>query len=97
MSYIPSNYTTEELLKLDHTTDGWIERFTTAYESEQSKLNDTEVELHQANQDYELLEEQVEYAKELVDELVSTTYLLGNKKQLVDNIRELVKDSSFEL
>lgn len=93
---IPSNYTTDELLTLDHADPEWLPAFLKALEAEQRETFNLAQEVDGIHRDLELAEEQVEHGKQLVDAIITATYQEGRKHLLVKTIRALESDSSFE-
>lgn len=91
--YIPSNYTLEEAMKVLDIPEAVLKMIDAVYE----EVNSLEKQLEQERRAYELQEEQLSFAGDLIENLLQTVRNGANLRQVKKDVEHNLENSYYEL
>ena len=90
-----SNYTLEETIKYCLPTE-YQDSLSPLVDKTLEEINQKDNEIERLRKNQELIEEQVGFARMLIEEIKEKCGENGNKRELVKNILNAIEDSLFE-
>lgn len=96
MKQYPENFTLSDIVK-DLSNDPNFTQLCRKLTDYEENYKICREDLETAYKEHELVEEQLGFYQELLDEIITSTYEEGSKTKLVKTIKQLVEDSQIDL